>query len=121
MHALSTRIDVRHALAALAVAVAIFAAVAAIPSGASDGGLLANVAPQSAEAFDGGFDGDHAWVKVSAGDIAGGVAQTACRTYAGPVAFLCPWFAQRASEIVGSSSGVWAELYTNGNVNIGTW
>ena len=84
-------------------------------------GRWPTIGRQSAEAFEGGFDGDHAWVKVSAGDIAGGVAQTACRTYAGPAAFLCPWFAQRASEIVGSSSGVWAELYTNGHVNIGTW
>jgi hypothetical protein len=121
MHALTTRFDVRHVLLAVLASAAIFAAVAAIPSSASESGPLANIGPQSAEAFEGGFDGDHAWVKVSAGDIAGGVAQAACRTYAGPAAFLCPWFANRASEIVGSSSGVWAELYTNGHVNIGTW
>ena len=121
MHALSTRIDIRHLAVALLASVAIFAAVAAIPSGASGDGPLASIAPGSAEAYDGGFDGDHAWVKISAGDIAGGLAQAACRTYAGPVAFLCPWFAGRASEIVGGSNGVWAELYTNGNVNIGTW
>jgi hypothetical protein len=121
MHALSTKLDVRHLIAAALASVAIFAAVAAIPSGAADGSALASIGPQAAEAYEGGFDADHAWVKISAGDIAGGLAQTVCREFAGPAGFLCPWFAQRASEIVGGSSGVWAELYLNGNVNIGTW
>ena len=121
MHALTTRFDVRALIAALLASAAIFAAIAAIPSGASDSGALSKISPASAEAYEGGFDTDHYWVKVSAGDIAGGLTEVACRQYAGPAAFSCPWLAQRAKELIGSSNGVWAELYTDGRVNVGTW
>lgn len=117
----SSRIDVRHVLAALVASIAIFAAVAAIPSGSSGAGALASVGPQPAQAFEGGFDTDHYWVKVTAGDIAGGVVEVACQRIAGPAGFLCGTVASRARDMIGSSSGVWAELYTNGTVHMGTW
>ena len=53
MHALTNRIDARRVTAALLAAMAIFAAVAAIPSGGSHDSLLASVGPQPAQAFEG--------------------------------------------------------------------
>ncbi|MDT7753882.1 MAG: hypothetical protein QOD96_7544 [Pseudonocardiales bacterium] len=121
MHALGKTLDIRHLVVAMLAAAAIFAAIAAVPSHSSGDGLLASVGPQSAEAFEGGFDGDHAWVKISAGDVAGGAAEAICRRYAGPFGATCPSFAARASELVGGgASGVWAEVYIN-HVNVGTW
>jgi len=91
-------------------------------SGGGDGNVLASVAPQSAEAFEGGIDGDHAWVKVTAGEIAGGAVEGLCRSIApGPVKAICPRVAQIAREIIGGASGVWAEVYANGTINRGTW
>lgn len=121
MHALNNRIDARHVIAALLASMAIFAAVAAIPSGASHDGLLASVGPQTAQAFEGGYDTDHYWVKISAGDIAGGAVEVSCRRVAGPAGFLCGSVASRARDMIGSSNGVWAELYTNGTLHMGTW
>lgn len=121
MHALSKTLDIRHVVVAVLAAAAIFAVIAAIPASSSGDGVLSSVAPQSAEAFEGGFDGNHAWVKISAGDVVGGAAEAICRRYAGPFVGLCPEFASRASALVGGgASGVWAEVYIN-HVNVGTW
>ena len=121
MFGLSKNLDIRHVVVALLSAAAIFAAITAIPSTSNGNGILASVAPQSAEAFEGGFDGDHAWVKISAGDVVGGAAEAICRRYAGPFGGMCPGFAARASELVGGgASGVWAEVYID-HVNAGTW
>ena len=79
------------------------------------------MAPQSAQAFEGGVDGGHAWIKVTAGEIAGGAVEGICRQFApGPAAALCPKAAQRARELIGNNHGVWAEIYPT-HVNAGTW
>jgi hypothetical protein len=92
-----------------------------LPS-SGNGSVVASVSPQSAQAFEGGVDGDHAWVKVTAGEIAGGAVEGLCRSIApGPVKAICPRVAQIAREIIGGASGVWAEVYANGTINRGTW
>jgi len=83
--------------------------------------VISSVAPQSAEAFEGGVDGDHAWIKVTAGEIAAGAVEGICRRYApGPAATLCPRAAQVARDLIGSNHGVWVEVYPT-QVNAGTW
>ena len=75
---------------ALLSAAALFAASAALLT-SSDSNAISTVAPQSAEAFEGGVDGGHAWIKVTAGEIADGAVEGICRRYApGPPANLCP-------------------------------
>jgi len=101
-------------------AAALSVGLAALPS-SNDAGAISSVAPQSAEAFEGGFDGDHAWMKVTAGEIAGGAVEGICRRYApGPAASLCPRAAQVARELIGGNHGVWIEVYAT-HVNAGVW
>lgn len=105
---------------ALLAAAALSVGLAALPSG-SDNSAISSVAPQSAQAFEGGVDGGHAWIKVTAGEIAGGAVEGICRQFApGPAAALCPKAAQRARELIGNNHGVWAEIYPT-HVNAGTW
>lgn len=104
---------------ALLTAAALCVGAAALPS--SSNTALSSVAPQSAEAFEGGFDGDHAWIKVTAGEIAGGAVDGICRRYApGPAANLCPRAAEIARDLIGGNHGVWVEVYAT-HVNAGTW
>ena len=105
---------------AFLAAVALSVSLAALPS-SNDGGTIASVAPQSAEAFEGGFDGDHAWIKVTAGEVAGGAVEGICRRYApGPAANFCPRAAQVARDLIGGNHGVWVEVYAT-HVNAGVW
>ena len=104
---------------ALLTAAALSVLLAALPA-SNDDKVLSSVAPQSAEAFEGGFDGDHAWMKVTAGEIAGGAVEGICRRYAGPAASLCPRAAQIARERIGGNRGVWLEVYAT-QVNAGIW
>jgi len=105
---------------ALLAAAALSVGMASLPS-SSNSSTVSSVAPQSAEAFEGGFDGDHAWIKVTAGEIAGGAVEGICRRYApGPAASMCPRAAQIARELIGTSHGVWVEVYAT-HVNAGTW
>jgi len=105
---------------ALLAAVALSVGMASLPSSNRDS-PIASVAPRSAEAFEGGFDGDHAWIKVTAGEIAGGAVDGICRRYApGPAANLCPRAAQVARDLIGGNHGVWVEVYAT-HVNAGTW
>ena len=104
---------------ALLAAAALTVGLAALPS--SSGKAMSSVAPQSAEAFEGGIDGGHAWIKVTAGEIAGGAVEGICRRYApGPAANLCPRAAQVARDLIGGNHGVWVEVYPT-HVNAGTW
>jgi hypothetical protein len=105
---------------ALVAAAALSVGLAALPS-PSDSNAMSSVAPQSAEAFEGGIDGAHAWIKVTAGEIAGGSVEAICRRFApGPVANLCPRAAEVARDLIGSNHGVWLEVYVT-HVNAGTW
>lgn len=105
---------------AFLAAAALSVGLASLPS-SSGGSAISSVAPQSAEAFEGGFDGDHAWLKVTAGEVVGGAVEGICRRYApGPAANLCPRAAQIARELIGTSHGVWIEVYAT-HVNAGTW
>ena len=115
-----TRTRTRLLGVALIAAFALSVGMASLPS-ATDNSAISRVAPQTAEAFEGGFDGDHAWIKVTAGDIAGGAVEGICRRYApGPAASLCPRAAQVARELIGTNHGVWVEVYAT-HVNAGTW
>src|SRR4051794_37849802 len=67
---------IRLAVGALLASPALFTVLAALPSSGC-GSVVASVSPQSAQAFEGGVDGDHAWVKVTAGEIAGGAVRGA--------------------------------------------
>ncbi|MGH2942858.1 MAG: hypothetical protein ACRDLN_08825 [Solirubrobacteraceae bacterium] len=105
---------------ALLAAAALSVGLAALPS-SSDSNAISRVAPQSAEAFEGGIDGGHAWIKVTAGEVAGGAVEGICRLYAhGPAATLCPRAAQVARDLIGNNRGVWVEIYPT-HVNAGTW
>jgi hypothetical protein len=105
---------------ALLGAAALSVGLAALPS-SSDSNAISSVAPQTAEAYEGGIDGGHAWIKVTAGEIAGGTVEGICRLYArGPLATLCPRAAQVARDLIGGNRGVWIEVYPT-HVNAGTW
>jgi hypothetical protein len=105
----------------LLTVVAMCIGAASLPARDSAPGIVANIAPQTAQAFEGGWDRDHAWIKVTAGEIAQGATYGLClRVTSGRFANICSYLAGRARQIVGGSHGVWAEVYWN-RVNIGTW
>lgn len=105
---------------ALLAAAALVTALAALPASNGDS-AVSSLAPQSAQAFEGGIDGGHAWIKVTAGEIAGGAVEGICRRFApGPAANLCPRAAEVARELIGANHGVWVEVYPT-HVNAGTW
>jgi len=105
---------------ALLAAAALSVSLAALPS-SSDSNAISSVTPQSAEAFEGGVDGGHAWIKVTASEITGGAVEGICRMYArGPAANLCPRAARVARDLIGGDRGVWVEVYPT-HVNAGTW
>jgi hypothetical protein len=94
---------------------------ASLPANGSAPSVVASLAPQPAAAFEGGWDRDHAWIKVTAGEVAQGATYGLClRVTSGRFANICSYVANRAQQIVGGSHGVWAEVYWN-HVNIGTW
>lgn len=72
----------------------------------------------------GGWDRDHVWVKITRGEIVGGLAKTVCKRVV-PLPYsiaACPILAQVAKRLIGSRSGVWAEFYPRtGHVRAGTW
>jgi hypothetical protein len=119
MHRTTNLTRLHSLLAVFAVAGALLVAGATLPSGDT---TVAGLAPASAEAAEGGIDGDHAWVKITAGEIAAGAAQALCRQFTGVIGFaICPTIADIAGDIVGAASGVWAELYNDGHYEYGTW
>jgi hypothetical protein len=88
----------------------------------------AGVAQSSADgpvvqALEYGIDGDHFWIKVTAGDIANGVLTTLCARL-GPAAPACKilvdviikWY-----EDNHPSHGVWGEIYNTGQIRVGGW
>ena len=111
---------VRYTGLLLLAAAAMFVGAASLPAQSNDG-VLASVAPPAAEAFQGGWDRDHFWIKVTAGEIAQGATYALClRVTGNRFGNMCSYLATRARQIVGRSHGVWAEVYWN-RVNVGTW
>jgi hypothetical protein len=115
----------RAVAATLLTAAMMFVALAALPSASnSGGGLLSRVAPQAAQAFQGGVDGDHVWLKVTNGDIAAGTVSAACAVVTSDVPYaypICPPIAATAKMIIGDSAGVWFAIYSDGHYEYGTW
>lgn len=100
---------------------AMFVGAASLPAQHGGSGVLASVAPTNAQAFQGGWDRDHAWVKVTRGEIAQGLTYALCmRVTYNRFGSMCSHLATRAKQIIGSRHGVWAEVYWN-RVNMGTW
>jgi len=121
MHLMTMTFPARRVLAVLVATAALCVAVAALPSG-SGSALLNRVAPQSAQAFQGGWSGDHVWFKITRGEIFAGAATGICRYFAGPIGwYVCPPIAAAVRQIVGGSSGVWVEVYRSGWYRYGTW
>jgi hypothetical protein len=90
---------------------------------------LGDVSPDRPGSIDtlveGGKDGDHWWIKISMGEIAGTGIATACKVAFPEIGwFVCPPLGAAVRQAVDqnpNAGGVWAELYTNGTVRAGTW
>ena len=72
-----------------------------------------------------GFDRDHWWIKVSTAEIVSLGAGAVCRAAFGGVGwFVCPPIVAAIEAALAQNpnvGGFWAELYTNGQVRLGTW
>jgi hypothetical protein len=97
-------------------------------SPATGGGPLAELHPQSAQAYGGGWDRDHWWIKVTRGEVASGVVTGVCLYFVRvPVfkSYICSWLSAKARRIVGEAQGFWAVVYPRGwhfpYVGIGLW
>lgn len=82
-------------------------------SPASDGGVLAKISPQPAEAFQGGWDRNHWWIKVTRGEVGSGIVTAVCAYYVRipSSSYVCTPLSQTAKRIIGGASGFWAEIY----------
>lgn len=74
----------------------------------------------------GGFDRDHWWIKISRTELIAIGAGAACAAIVkGPWASVfCPPLIAALNWAVSRfpvANGFWAEVYTNGRVNLGTW
>jgi hypothetical protein len=102
-------------LTMLAVLVALVASAlsAALPSSPSSSRVLAALAPQQAEAFQGGWDRDHWWFKATKGEVASGATAAICARYVPFAAkgYVCAPINAAAKALLGGASGIWAEVY----------
>jgi hypothetical protein len=91
------------------------AAVAATTSTSTDVGVLAQ----------GGFDRDHWWFKISKHEVITIGAEVVCKAvFRGPVSWVCGPISAAVNWALTQypqAGGFWAELYTNGQVRVGTW
>jgi hypothetical protein len=76
--------------------------------------------------MEGGFDRDHWWIKISRTELVAIGAGAACAAIVkGPwAAVVCPPLVAALNWAIGNfpvANGFWAEVYTNGRVNLGTW
>ncbi len=75
--------------------------------------------------WQGGFDRDHWWVKISKTELISIGAAVVCRAVLGAISwFACPPIVAAlnwALSMWPNAGGYWAELYTNGTVRAGTW
>lgn len=110
-------------IALLVATAATVIALAAMPAAGGDS-PLESVMPQRAEAFQGGWDRDHWWIKVTRGEVVGGLVTGICLRYVRlPVAgsYVCRSVGSLANRMIGGSQGFWAEIYRTGAVRAGTW
>lgn len=75
---------------------------------------------------EGGYDRDHWWFKISKAELISIGAGAACRAALGAAGtFACPPIALAIDAALAAnpniSGGFWGELYTNGQVRVGTW
>jgi hypothetical protein len=111
--------------AAPAVAtVALAGSPSAIPEMHLSGGAVSMMGIQPT--FQGGWDRDHFWVKVTKGEILGGMTTGVCRYFTGPAGwFICPPISQAARQLIDRNpraGGVWIEIWLNGRApRLGTW
>jgi hypothetical protein len=72
-----------------------------------------------------GRDGDHWWIKISMAEILGTGISAACKAAFPEIGwFVCPPLGAAVSQAVSqwpNAGGVWAELYTDGRIRVGTW
>ena len=123
----STGRSTRRVVAAfLTTAAAVLVLGAVSPS--SDSGLLAQLSPQPAEAYQGGWDRDHWWIKVTRGEVASGAVSAVCWYFVRIPArsYICTPLSVTAKRIIGGASGFWAEIYPPKGwrpayVRVGTW
>lgn len=75
--------------------------------------VLNAAAPASAEAYQGGWDRDHWWIKASAGDVARGAVAAICARYvpASRRAQICIPIGIAAKKVIGAHRGFWAEAW----------
>jgi hypothetical protein len=124
MRSMTTTKPARLLAATLLTAATLFVALAALPAASNSGGVLGGVAPQAAQAFQGGVDGDHVWLKVTSGDIAAGTVSAACAVVTSDVPYaypICPPIAATARMMIGDNAGVWFAIYSDGHYEYGTW
>lgn len=110
---------VRRVAAVFLVALAVAVLPAALPAVGGDG-PLDRLAPQVAEAYQGGWDRDHWWIKVTRGEVAAGAVTVICLRFV-PSQIACRSVAQVAKRIIGGKRGFWAEVYRTGRIRAGTW
>jgi hypothetical protein len=86
-------------------------------------GTVVAASPGMRPAFEGGRDGNHWWIKVSAADIVTVGIGVACRAaFPGVGWFVCPPLTAALRAIAGqfpSAHGFWAELYDSGYIRVG--
>lgn len=75
--------------------------------------------------FQGGWDRDHFWFKATRADVFGTAISAFCK-YTLPVIgwYVCAPIAALARQVIGGSSGVWAEIYPHFPIwtfHVGTW
>ena len=91
-------------------------------------GPLAELGAAPAEAYEGGWDRDHWWLKVTRGEVLGKAVAGICWYFVKIPAssYVCTPISLAATRIIGGSSGVWAEIYPPRGwrlpyFRIGTW
>lgn len=106
-------IDIESRVKRLAAIVVVAAAIMLVAGSLSPAGGAGPLAPAKAEAFQGGWDRNHWWIKVSRGEVYGGVVSLACGRYVPPPYSLrvCAPVGQTAKRLIGNRRGFWAEFY----------
>lgn len=96
----------------LLIAATLSVAQAALPH-AGAGGLLERFSPPSAQAFQGGWDRDHWWFKITRGEVLSGMTTGICWRFVPPIKRqqICTPISQSVRQALGGARGVWAEVY----------
>lgn len=75
--------------------------------------------------WQGGFDRDHWWFKISKAEVISIGVGVVCRAIVGGASwFVCPPISAAVNWALSqwpNAGGYWAEFYTDGHVRVGTW